>query len=289
MALRSGHFVPEHVPLYDYLDDLEAFFWVFAYLVLTRKPNGDRMPQDPFLESTVEGWLQPPLSTYHSKRDFLDSPTIEDELREAIDPDWDVIFDDLFLGFHAFTLEISNQKSKLVYKGRTKLPNGTLAPNRFDPILVKIDDHYARVLALFDTALEKIKRLDLETIPSSLSPPQQPASVSASFSTNSAGTTSDDSASVGTSATSAEETFLEPSNGADSRVDAKVASTLIPPNSSPQSASLMQSISRSKRRSDEAELDDESLKESKRRCPPSRRQFQGMLGSVYQFCWTLFE
>jgi hypothetical protein len=72
-------------------------------------------------------------------------------------------------------------------------------------------------------------------------------------------------------------------------VDAKVASTLIPPNSSPQSASLMQSISRSKRRSDEAELDDESLKESKRRCPPSRRQFQGMLGSVYQFCWTLFE
>ncbi|RXW19745.1 hypothetical protein EST38_g6119 [Candolleomyces aberdarensis] len=39
MVLRSYKLIPAFIPLYAYLDDLEAFFWVFAYLVLTYKPN----------------------------------------------------------------------------------------------------------------------------------------------------------------------------------------------------------------------------------------------------------
>ncbi|RXW20943.1 hypothetical protein EST38_g4924 [Candolleomyces aberdarensis] len=289
MALKSCEFIPAYIPLYDYLDDLEAFFWVFAYLVLTYKPNGDRMPQNHWLKLTIKGWLNRPGVAHDCKRDFLTSPTIDYEIRHSIDSEWDVIFDDLFLGFHAFTRELNSQKAKLVYKGQTKLPDGTLAPNRFEPILVKIDAHYARVLALFDAALGKIKGSGPDTVPGSSKPPQRPASVSTSLSTSSAETTSD-SLSVATSTTSVEKTLLVEKGVASplvAKAESASTSSSTPPNPSPSPAE--QPTTRSKRRSDEAELDDESPKESKRRCPPSRRQARGILSSVYQFCRTLFE
>ncbi|KAJ2914301.1 hypothetical protein MD484_g6106, partial [Candolleomyces efflorescens] len=259
MALRSGQFIPAYVPLYDYLDDLEAFFWVFAYLIFTYKPNGERMEEDDFLERTIQGWLSGPLASHDLKKCFLDSPTIAYEIRASIDPGWVVIFEDLFLGFHAFTREISDQKAKLVYESRTKLPDGSLAPNRFDPILVRIDEHYDRVLTLFDTALEKIQHSKLEAVPTSLDSRQTTPTL-ASFSSSPAGTSSDDSVSDSTSVTSTADTCLE-RNGSASGVD---VNTSIPPSPSPTSSDPTQPTSRSKRRFDETELDDEAPQESKR-------------------------
>ncbi|RXW17450.1 hypothetical protein EST38_g8401 [Candolleomyces aberdarensis] len=247
LALRSGQFLPEYVPLYDYLDDLEAFFWVFAYLVLTYKPNGDQMPQNPFLEETKMGWLRDPLSAYFSKRCFLDSPTIDYELRHAIDSGWGIIFEDLFLGFHTFTRELNDQKTKLVYK-------------------VKVDDHYAHVLSLFDNALEKIKGSGCETLPGPSNPPQHD---SASFSANSADAASG-STSVATSDISVKGVPLGDKSVA-SRLDAKLIYTSVSSSSSHLSASPAEPTklpSRPKRRSDEVELDDELPEESKRRCRP---------------------
>ncbi|RXW11603.1 hypothetical protein EST38_g14252, partial [Candolleomyces aberdarensis] len=128
MVLRSYNLIPAFIPLYAYLDDLEAFFWVFAYLVLTYKPN------------------------VH-------------EIRAAIEPGWRVVYEDLFLGFRDFVREVGDDRDRLLYKGQTKLPNGTLAPNRFAPVLAKVDEHYARVIGLFDAALEKLKGSYLNTEP----------------------------------------------------------------------------------------------------------------------------
>jgi hypothetical protein len=277
MALKSYDMDPEYIPLYDYLDDLEAFFWVLVYLVLSFKPNGDRMPCKGFQERTLRGWTQlGPEIAHDFKCSFLISSSNIYVMRKTMDPGWQVVFDDFFLGFRAVVRDIVDEKQLLLYTSCTALPDGTFAPNRFEPILAKIDDHYNHVLALFDDALVKIEGSIPKTVPApSKPPPGQPASTPTSLSTN--------SPSVATSATAVEEVVL--------LSDTKAVSASVP--SSPSrnlSASLdhpSTSSSRPKRRCEEAELDDELPKESKRRCPPCRRQFRGILGSAYQFCRTL--
>ncbi|RXW17461.1 hypothetical protein EST38_g8402 [Candolleomyces aberdarensis] len=279
IVLRSYEGLAQYVPLYDYLDDLEAFFWVFTYIILAYKPNGDRMLPNPFQERTLGAWIRHfPDAVYASKHIFLSSPTMVYDIREVIDPGWHDIYDDLFLGFRAFMWEeISGVKARLLFMGTTTLPDGSLAPNRFDPVLEKVEDHYARVIGLFDAALKKVGGT-------------YPVSPSTSLSTNS-GDAASEFPSVTTSATSIEDAFLV-EKGPGSSFDGKAGlstSCSTPCNCPASTAQPSTPPQRPKRRSEEAELDDESPKESKRRCPPGRRQIGRILGSVYQFCCTLFE
>ncbi|KAJ2929420.1 hypothetical protein H1R20_g7683, partial [Candolleomyces eurysporus] len=158
IVLRSYEGLAQYVPSYDYLDDLEAFFWVFTYIILAYKPNGDRMLPNPFQERTLGAWIRHfPDAVYASKHIFLSSPTMVCDIREAVDPGWHDVYDDLFLGFRAFMWEeVSGVKARLLFMGTTTLPDGSLAPNRFEPVLEKVEDHYAHVIGLFDAALKKV-------------------------------------------------------------------------------------------------------------------------------------
>ncbi|KAJ2914310.1 hypothetical protein MD484_g6114, partial [Candolleomyces efflorescens] len=283
MALKSCECLPGYIPLYDYLDDLEAFFWVLSYLILTYTPEGARMPPNCFLDDTIEGWLKEPGLAHTHKRYFLHSYTIDYEIRHSIHPGWFVILEDFFFGFHAFVREINSQKSKLVYTSQTHLPDGSLAPNRFNPILVKMDEHYDRVLALFDNALKKIKRSDLDVATEPVNSFPKTSSIPSSESTNSTGTTRDECASVTTSATS-KETSIE-SHTSTSPTNPKPTSTSNPLDSSPLSIEAAQPILRSKRRYDDAELDDESPKESKRSpAHENRDRVRKLLGQDLASC-----
>ncbi|KAJ2911667.1 hypothetical protein MD484_g8751, partial [Candolleomyces efflorescens] len=153
MVLRSYKLIPAFIPLYTYLDDLESFFWVFAYLVLSYKPNGQRMVPNSFQESTLLSWVEDgPTCIHNSKFTFLNSPSTIDEIQEAIEPGWRVIYEDLFLSFRDFVRDVGNARDRLLYKGKTEV-----APHRFASVLENVDQHYAHVLGLFDAALEKLK------------------------------------------------------------------------------------------------------------------------------------
>ncbi|RXW16943.1 hypothetical protein EST38_g8910 [Candolleomyces aberdarensis] len=284
MVLKSCEMFPEYIPLYDYLDDLEAFFWVLVYIIISYRPNGDRMPRTGFQDRTMRGWSQEgPGIAHDCKRSFLIFSSTVYAMRKTMDPGWQVIYDDLFLGFRTFVRDITDEKDSLLYTSCTELPDGTLAPSRFEPILARIDDHYNRVLALFDVALEKIATCSPTIAPGPSNPPTQPAFTPAPLSTNSGHAS--DSPSVATSTTTVEEAILVEKTST-SPLDTK---SVCASSSSSHAANLSTPHPRPKRRSKEAELDDELSKDPKRRCPPSRRQFREILGPVYQFCRALLE
>lgn len=295
VALRSYFGITDHTPLHDYLDDLEAFFWVFAYIILAYKPNGDRMPMSFFHERTLGGWSQiSPHAAYDSKHTFFTSRTMVWEIRDAVDPGWYDVYDALFLEFRAYIWkQIGEPKATLIFTEKTTLPDGSLAPNRFEPILKKVDDHYVHIIGLFDAALRKIQGATT-IIPEKVLEPTASSEVKPAprtpLSTNS-GDASSEPPSTASSATLLEDTSVV-EKGPTSSLDEKA---VVPtPSSTPPDAPTLpveptNPPPRSKRRYDEAELEDESPKESKRKCPPSRRQLTSVLGSVYQFCRTLFE
>ncbi|KAJ2933847.1 hypothetical protein H1R20_g3244, partial [Candolleomyces eurysporus] len=197
MVLKSCELSAEYLPPHDYLDDLESFFWIFTYILLTFKPNGNRMPRSSYLESTVLAWTGDNASIIcDHKWKFLNSPRTIPEARRAIDSGWHCIYDDLFLGFRAFAREVSFAKDSLVYEESS---DGSPAPDRFASILDKVDHHYARVIGLFDAALKKLQK----SVAVAVSAPKADA---VSCCSGSQSTTSDpvvsESTSVVTSATS---------------------------------------------------------------------------------------
>ncbi|KAJ2914316.1 hypothetical protein MD484_g6092, partial [Candolleomyces efflorescens] len=277
MVLRCYEALDQYVPMYDYLDDLEAFFWVFAYIIMAYKPNGDRMPSNYLQERTLGAWTRHfPDAVYASKHGFISSPFMAKEIRDVVDPGWHVIYDDLFLAFRTYMWEeVSAVKAMLLFTGTTTLADGSLAPNRFAPVLEKVEHHYARIIGLFDAALKKIEE-DTTTNPTekileeAASPPALP-SPSASLSTNSVDAGSD-SPSITASATSLAQTSVS-ENDCPSSQDGKSVSSTSPPTTriplaSPTSNST--SSARPKRRFEEAELDDELPEETKRRSTRSR-------------------
>ncbi|RXW19952.1 hypothetical protein EST38_g5916 [Candolleomyces aberdarensis] len=286
MVLKSCELSPEYLPPHDYLDDLESFFWIFTYILLTFKPNGNRMPRSSYLESTVLAWTGDNTSIIcdHKWR-FLNSPRTITEARQAIDSGWHCIYDHLFLGFRAFTRELSFAKDGLVYQESS---DGSPAPDRFASILDKADHHYARVIGLFDASLEKLQKSGVAAV--SAPKADAPSCCSGSQSTTSDPVVSKPT-SVVTSATSLQDfqPVTSPGGRSPPPTNGKAAPCPDRPVTPPNQATdhVEPAISRSpKRRYDEVELDDEedASFESKRRCPPSRSALRGILASVYGYC-----
>ncbi|RXW14934.1 hypothetical protein EST38_g10926 [Candolleomyces aberdarensis] len=276
MVLRSYNLNPVFVPEYDYLDDIEAFFWVFAYIVFTYAPNGDHLPFKDHRKLPQWLWNDgSPCLIFARKFTFLDSPSAALDAQDAMHPGWKATCCDLFLEFREFVHEISYEKQRLVYKGWKE--NRRPAPDRFAPLLAKVDEHYASLLGMFDAALKKAAEAGVDEtwsvpLPAPMASSPSPAQSSTSEYVESEYTSADTSAtSLHPTATSAE--------GSVTLLPGKPETPAEQPVTFPRS---------SKRRYDEAELDDSPV-ESKRRCPPSRRALRGILGSVYDYCCGWFE
>lgn len=261
MVLRSWELTPAYTPVYDYLDDLEAFFWVFAYILLIYTPDGHRMPMSRFRERLLWAWNDSPSTAHAHKWIFIDTLSMEYETQRAMHPGWKETCWDLFLTLRKFVHEISDEKEGLVFQDRKE--DGTAESDRFVSLLAKVDEHYARVLEMFDTALKKAGADESASIPRPL---HSDSSASSSKSSTSECITSPD-----TSATS-----LPPTATAE-------GSLTLPANPETSEGKPVVHCRSSKRRHDEAELDEVPV-EVKRRCPPSRTAVRGILGSVYDFC-----
>ncbi|KAJ2922764.1 hypothetical protein H1R20_g14320, partial [Candolleomyces eurysporus] len=267
MVLRSYDLQPAFIPEYDYLDDIEAFFWVFAYIVLGYTPDGHRMPEHKSRELTVWSWNDShPHHALAKKWAFLNAPSAAYEAEAAMHPGWKATCRDLFLEFREFVHEISYEKQRLVYNGRKEL--GRPAPDRFASLLAKVDDHYARILGMFDTALKKAGEADIDESASIPFPPAPSASSSPSPQPSASEYVEPEATASATSLPTTNPT------GGSLTLPVKPETLAEQPVTPPRN---------SKRRYDEAGLDDSPV-ESKRRCPPSRRALRGILSSVYEYC-----
>ncbi|KAJ2936993.1 hypothetical protein H1R20_g96, partial [Candolleomyces eurysporus] len=270
MVLRSWELTPAETPVYDYLDDIEAFFWVFAYILLIYTPNGHRMPIDHYRERLLWLWNHDhPCSAHAKKWTFLDAPSMAYEAQRAMHPGWKGACWDLFLKLRKFVYEINDEKERLVFQDRKELV--TSESDRFASLLVKVDEHYAHVLGMFDAALSKATEESFDE-PGCVPPPAPGASSASSTHSSTSEFVEPEITSADTSATSLHSTTTptESKSNLSAKPETPAKRPVTPPRNS-------------KRRRDEAELDEFPV-EVKRRCPPSRRALRGILGSVYEYC-----
>jgi hypothetical protein len=268
MVLQSYNLKPAFIPGYNYLDDIEAFFWVFAYIILTYTPNGHRIPYENHRKRPEWLWSDgDPCIVFARKWDFLMGISAENEIEDDMHPGWKATCSDLFFQFREYVNKIAYEKQRLVYTGRKEL--GRPVPDRFVSILGPVDEHYSRILGMFDAALEKAAEVGVDEPLSAPLPPLPTPSTHILASSRSS-----TSARVEHAATSTDTLaiFLPTTSPIEGRLilSAKLEADAEQPVTPPRS---------SKRRYDEAELDDSPV-QSKRRCPPSRRTFRGIFGPV---------
>ncbi|KAJ2915293.1 hypothetical protein MD484_g5149, partial [Candolleomyces efflorescens] len=273
MVLRTFQFAEEKLSAHDYLDDLESFFWVFSYLVLTYKSDGKRAPKS-YLQNDLRNWGQDPLTALKAKFVFLDDESMDWEIKGLMDEGWKPCAE-LFSKFRTYMNTLARKKRRLVFESDSIREDGF--PNRFSSLLENVDEHYDYILGLFDDTLKRIKEPP-QAVPvsESTSAPVPPPSPVVSLST------------VPNQIRSIPCQESSPSLYSD-------ASSSVLPSTNLQRSSLVQSpapFRNLKRRLGDTELD-ECYTESKRQCPSSRRGLWRaffdptlhVINSVYDYCF----
>jgi hypothetical protein len=141
------------IPVHDCLDDVEAFFWLFCYLILIHNPTGGTGPTNHF-HTRIWKWMRQSGDVDESKFNFLFSRTLPTEAKKSMYPVWQEVCMDLFLRFREIVGDVYSRKEALLYDEPEPLENGII-PNRFATVLEDVDGVYDQVLALFDDALKK--------------------------------------------------------------------------------------------------------------------------------------
>ncbi|KAJ2919984.1 hypothetical protein MD484_g501, partial [Candolleomyces efflorescens] len=272
MVLNTWEMERNEISAQDYLDDLEAFFWVFSYLIFAYKADGKRAPEN-WMREQVLSWHHIPRVAHPLKSHFLYSASIAMFAKRDMDEGWRHACMDLFFAFRDYMGKLANEKLDLSCKPWDE----PTPPNKFAPLLEKVDEHYDHILALFDAALKRAK-----SVPGINSSKDQeiltPSSPSTSIETL---------PTVRVANASSPSQTKVPSSPSDQF-------TLIASCDAAKSDTLTQSTpsgSRSSKRSfEEAELEEPPVN-VKRTCPPSRRSLRAIVDPtlhvfsfVYRYC-----
>ncbi|RXW19649.1 hypothetical protein EST38_g6200 [Candolleomyces aberdarensis] len=263
MVLRTAEMKEKEISAHDYLDDLEAFFWVFSYLVCFYRADGTPAPKSIF-QAHPQSWLKAnPVEAHRRKLCFLSLRGIVCEAKLYMDDGWRFACTDLFFKFREYMWKLADRKEELAFEDIEGEPDES-GPNKFASMLKDVDEHYDHILGLFDEALEKTRE----------------AAKATSFLPKSA--TQSESSSLPVSQTvhvsvaaPANEPPISPQRRATSPSSTNDQPTVVTPSpstpSDPATLIVTSTSSRgSKRRSHEAELED-SPTQVKRQRPPSRR------------------
>jgi hypothetical protein len=163
MVLKTWELEPNEISAQDYLDDLEAFFWVFSYLLFAYKANGKRTPEN-WIRTQVLSWHHTPIIVYAVKHTFLHCRRIAKSAEEHMDEGWRHACLELFFNFRDYMGKLAMEKAELLLKQQDEPETGGVFPNTFSSLLENVDEHYDHVLGLFDAALKKAKQVP-ETSP----------------------------------------------------------------------------------------------------------------------------
>ncbi|KAJ2929417.1 hypothetical protein H1R20_g7687, partial [Candolleomyces eurysporus] len=144
------------IAAHDYLDDVEAFFWLFCYLIFIYNPDGGMGPKNDF-QKIIWDWLEPTKSL-KSKHSFLYAPYTVACASKALYPGWHDVCWELFVEFRAFVTDVSLKREAVLSMNNELGEDGT-TKNRFSAILENVNQNYDYILSLFDAALEKARKV----------------------------------------------------------------------------------------------------------------------------------
>ncbi|RXW14046.1 hypothetical protein EST38_g11805 [Candolleomyces aberdarensis] len=136
---------------HDYLDDLEAFFYVLCYLMFCFNGAGENVKA--VVSQFVQKWddVDPANAAAH-KIAFLTHPF----LPEDPTPYWNETCITLLENFKSFVEGVVKEK-RIIYEAKL---SETERDDRIDMLHKQSDQHYKRLLGLFDTAIQALPDQD---------------------------------------------------------------------------------------------------------------------------------
>lgn len=150
---------------HDYLDDLESFFLVLVYVLLTRRPDGTLLPGGSEGPSIVREWDHPdPNIAYRNKSRIFGGTTDEFDAVRVIETNWGVTFLNLYKKFRSWASGMRRQK--LIRLGEVEEDlhtygvdeeNESAVQNPFESLHSQRDEHYSQVLSFFDEVIQEVE------------------------------------------------------------------------------------------------------------------------------------
>jgi serine/threonine protein kinase len=142
-------FHPDH----DHLDELESFFYVLTYVLLLFRPDGSLLPSDDKGPSIVWSWgSDDPDTANMNKRDIYEAEYAHLTALRLIQETWHPACATLFKEFRLFVIDIISDKTTILAGADERADR-----NLLQPLLSHRDSHYAKVLEIFDKAIDAIK------------------------------------------------------------------------------------------------------------------------------------
>ncbi|TEB37817.1 hypothetical protein FA13DRAFT_1725452 [Coprinellus micaceus] len=151
-VLHSGY-LKSRSPAHDYLDDLESFFYLLAYIFLSYRPDGTLLPSGDDGPSIVSKWGDESASAAFEKKYLLfgGGPAAKRALR-LVEGTWGPVCGSLFDELRWWVLEKRDEKDELL----GGYPSERVA-NPLEHFHSHRDEHYAQVLNFFDEAIEAVQ------------------------------------------------------------------------------------------------------------------------------------
>ncbi|TEB22251.1 hypothetical protein FA13DRAFT_1716263 [Coprinellus micaceus] len=133
---------------YDYLDDLQLFFYLLVYIMLLFKPDGSCVPGTEEGPSIIISWDERnPRCAFTNKEGLTGGNPLKYCIGGLIRASWGRICKGLFMKFCAWTLSRRGDKERLLFQKKG-------AKN----LLPKREEHYSAVLEIFDEAIQAVLR-----------------------------------------------------------------------------------------------------------------------------------
>ncbi|KAJ3540250.1 hypothetical protein NMY22_g4372 [Coprinellus aureogranulatus] len=150
-------------PAYDYLDDLESFFWNLAYILLIYRPDGTQQSEKAELTRFVRNWSSEcPRAALASKKAVMHFGRAYEASSSRVQETWGPVIFELFDNLRDWMSDTMEEKKRLLYFGqfcRAVNPGDPL-----EPLYACREEQYSDVLALFDGAIEALKE-DPSSVP----------------------------------------------------------------------------------------------------------------------------
>lgn len=162
------------VPPHDYLDDLESFFFVLVYTFLIHRPDGSRVLSTEDGPSIVAKWDHPDPAVAGSQKEGTLGGRDGLIATRIIKNRWGNVCSSLYRDFSDWMSDTREEKLEILGQVSEDGDEQNTTAN-CDPLSdfhSRKDEHYARVLALFDNAIADIEAATHDTC---LSPAISPA------------------------------------------------------------------------------------------------------------------
>ncbi|KAJ3533032.1 hypothetical protein NMY22_g7501 [Coprinellus aureogranulatus] len=155
LSVLNSHDPRHGVRAHDYLDDLESFFYLLAYIFLRFRPDGTRVPDKEEGPSLVWEWADDCPSTASGRKSLVFSMgKVGGRALRLVEGTWGDVCGALFKKYRRWVSQVRSTKTALLYKATR---GQSVDADPLKTLHARRDEHYAEVLALFDEAIETIK------------------------------------------------------------------------------------------------------------------------------------